>query len=60
MIKKKRIDRTIKSKKNLYYSLFFVLVGITTMTIAYATLSATLKITGSAEFEDASWEFILE
>ena len=60
MIKKKRLDRTIKSKKILYYSLFFVLVGITTMTIAYATLSATLKITGSAEFEDASWEFILE
>ena len=30
------------------------------MTIAYATLSTTFKITGSAEFEDASWNLSLQ
>ena len=40
--------------------LVFVLIGIITMTIAYATLSTTLRITGSAEFEDASWSLFLE
>lgn len=60
MLKKVRIDRTIKSKKILYYLLFFVFAAISTLTIAYAVLSTTLKITGSAEFEDASWNLVLE
>ena len=44
----------------MFYTLIFVLIGITTLTVAYATLSITLKITGSAEFEDASWELVLK
>ena len=55
----KRKSIRISNKKLMYSMLAFVLIGIATMTIAYATLSTTLKITGSAEFEDASWEFEL-
>ena len=57
---KKRISLRINNRKVMYGLLAFVLVGITTMTIAYATLSTTLRITGSAEFEDASWSLTLE
>ena len=60
MFKKIRFNKKIKSRKVLYSALVFVLIAITIMTIAYATLSTTLKITGSAEFEDASWSLILE
>ena len=58
MFKRKSIR--INNKKLMYSMFAFVLIGIITMTIAYATLSTTLRIAGSAEFEDASWSFILE
>ena len=57
---KKRKSIRINNRKLMYSMLIFVLIGIATMTIAYATLSTTLRITGSAEFEDASWSFVLE
>ena len=57
---KKRYDRRVNSRKIMYSTLAFVLVGITTMTLAYATLSTTLKITGSAEFQEAGWSFVIE
>ena len=60
MFKIKRIEKRVNTRKLMYSMLAFVLVGITTMTIAYATLSTTLKITGSAEFQDASWNLLLE
>ena len=60
MFKNIRIDRRVNSRKIMYSALAFTLIGITTMTIAYATLSTTLKITGSAEFQDASWNLVLE
>ena len=56
---KKRASLRISHRKLMYSMLAFVLVGITTMTIAYATLSTTLKITGSAEFQEASWDFVV-
>ena len=56
---KKRAGLRISNRKLMYSMLAFVLVGITTMTIAYATLSTTLKITGSAEFQEASWDFVV-
>lgn len=56
---KKRASLRISNRKLMYSMLAFVLVGITTMTIAYATLSTTLKITGSAEFQEASWDFVV-
>ena len=56
----KRRSLRVNNKKIMYSMLAFVLIGITTMTIAYATLSTTLKITGSAEFEDASWSISLQ
>ena len=56
---KKRASLRISNRKLMYSMLAFVLVGITTMTIAYATLSTTLKITGSAEFQEASWGFVV-
>ena len=58
MLKRRRLR--INNKKIMYSMLAFVLIGITTMTIAYATLSTTLRITGSAEFEDASWSLSLQ
>ena len=57
---KKRKNFRITNKKIMLSLLVFVLVGISVMTIAYATLSTTLKITGSAEFEDANWNLVLE
>ena len=50
----------LNNRKLMYSMLAFVLIGITTMTIAYATLSTTLKITGSAEFQDATWDLKVE
>ena len=60
MLKNIRFDRRIRSRKVMYSALGFVLVGITTMTIAYATLSTTLKISGSAEFQQANWSIKVE
>ena len=57
---RKRKSVRLNNRKVMYSLLAFVLIGITTMTIAYATLSTTLRITGSAEFEDASWSLTLE
>ena len=57
---KKRKNFRITNKKIMLSLLVFVLVGISVMTIAYATLSTTLKISGSAEFEDANWNLVLE
>lgn len=56
---KKRINLRLSNKKTMYSMLAFVLIGITMLTVAYATLSTTLKISGSAEFEDASWGLVL-
>ena len=60
MFKIKRIEKRVNTRKIMYSALAFIVVGITTMTLAYATLSTTLKITGSAEFQDASWNLLLE
>ena len=60
MLKNIRFDRRIRSRKVMYSALGFVLVGITTMTIAYATLSTTLKISGSAEFQQPNWSLKVE
>ena len=57
---KNRKSIRINNRKLMYSMLIFVLIGIATMTIAYATLSTTLRITGSAEFENASWELKLD
>ena len=57
---KKRKSIRLNNRKFMYSMLAFVLVGIATMTIAYATLSTTLRITGSAEFQNATWELTLE
>ena len=57
---KKRMSIRINNRKIMYGMLAFVLIGITTMTLAYAALSTTLKITGSAELKGASWNLVIE
>lgn len=60
MLKKLRFDRTVRSRKVMYSSLAFVLIAITTITLAYATLSTTLSITGTAEFQETGWSLLVE
>ena len=55
MFKRAKMKRSIMSRKLMYSALAFVLISITTMTLAYAALSTTLNITGTAEFKDASF-----
>lgn len=60
MFRRFRFDRKLKSRKVLRFTLVFVFIAISAMTVAYATLSSTLTISGSAEFKDASWEIEVE
>ena len=55
-----RFDRIIRTKRVMRWALVFLFVAISSMTLVYASLSTTLKITGSAEFKDASWNIIVE
>ena len=60
MFNRTRFSRTLTSKRTMYFALVFVLISITTMTLAYAALSTTLNITGTAEFKEASWGLKIE
>lgn len=60
MFRRFRFDRKLKSRKVLRFTLVFVFIAISAMTVAYATLSSTLTISGSAEFKDASWDIEVE
>lgn len=60
MLRRFRFDRKLKSRKVLRFTLVFVFIAISAMTVAYATLSSTLTISGSAEFKDASWDIEVE
>lgn len=44
-----------RTKKLKVYILLLLIVGIITLTVAYATLSTTLAITGSANVNVYSW-----
>ena len=56
MRKKKLLIKNLRfTRRTMYCALAFVLISITTMTLAYAALSTTLNITGTAEFKDASF-----
>ena len=55
-----RFDRIIRSKRVMRWALVFLFVAISGVTLAYASLSTTLRITGSAEFKDASWNIVVE
>lgn len=57
---KKRINLRINNRKFVIILLVFILFCIIFMTLVYAVLSTSLKITGSAKFQDASWEVKLE
>ena len=48
------MDRLI-NRKVLSLTLCIILISVFTLTIAYAALSVTLNIVGSAEISDASW-----
>ena len=61
MTRKEQLLKDLKmSRRTMYCALTFVIVSIITMTVAYATLSTTLKITGTAEFQEVSWGFKVE
>ena len=53
-MKRKRI-----SKRVLYITLSVMIISVFTLTIAYAVLSTTLNITGSAEISGSSWGITL-
>ena len=44
------------NRKNLYIILCIVLISVFSLSIAYAALSVTLNITGTAQVMDASWD----
>ena len=51
----KRINFNIKDRKTLFVVLGLMIVSVSTLTIAYAVLSSTLIISGSAEIGGSSW-----
>lgn len=48
------------NRKTMYLVLAFACVSLLSMTLVYASLSTTLKITGTAKFKDASFGLTLE
>lgn len=48
------------SRKYLSIALCFIMIFVFTLTIAYAALSITLNITGSAEVSASNWDIHLE
>ena len=61
MRKKKLLIKNLRfTRRTMYCALAFVLISITTMTLAYAALSTTLTITGTAEFKEASFGISIE
>ena len=57
--RRSRISRSLFGRRTLSFALAFVLISITTMTLAYAALSTSLNITGTAEFKEASWSITI-
>lgn len=59
--KKKLLIKNLRiTRRTMYCALAFVLISITTMTLAYAALNTTLTITGTAEFKEASFGISIE
>jgi len=56
----KRLNFNIKDRKVLTLGLCLILVCVFTLTIAYAALSVTLNIQGSAEVVASSWDIHLD
>ncbi len=56
----KRLNFNIKDRKVLTLGLCLILVCVFTLTIAYAALSVTLNIQGSAEVVASTWDIHLE
>lgn len=52
--------REIVSRKVLYCIFVFVLIAASAMTIAYATLSVTLNINGSADIVASNWDIYID
>ena len=50
----------IKNRKILYIILSIVLILVCTLTMAYAVLSVTLNISGSAEVAASNWDIHFE
>jgi hypothetical protein len=48
-----------KKRKRTIYILLFILTTVASLTIAYAALSATLRITGEATVTESRWNFYL-
>ena len=49
-----------KKRKLVITTLSVIAVAVLSLTIAYAALSTTLKISGTAEFQEVSWGFKIE
>lgn len=56
----KRLNFNIKDRKALTLGLCLVAVCVFTLTIAYAALSVTLNITGTADISAATWDVHLD
>jgi len=57
---KNRLQNLLQDRKTLYLVLGIAIVSVFTLSIAYASLSTTLIITGSTTVEAASWDVIIE
>lgn len=53
-------NRLFQNKKNLYMILVVLIVSVFSLTIAYAALSAVLRIEGSADVLASSWDIYLD
>ena len=54
------MSKLLYKRKTLYLILCVIVIFIFTLSIAYATLSATLNITGSTEISSSSWDIYLD
>lgn len=61
MFKRAKMNKNRRTnRKAMYLVLAFACVSLLSMTLVYAALSTTLKITGTAKFKDASFGLTLE
>ena len=56
----KRIQNLLQDRKTLYLVLTIMIVSVFTLSIAYASLSTILEISGNAQISSADWDIHLD
>ena len=59
-MKKINLQKLLKDRKTLYLVLTIMIVSVFTLSIAYASLSTILEISGNAQISSAEWDIHLD